>query len=93
LIAKAGGYDKVCDEADKAFARFGTDRLKIFKPKDLLEFPTLSRLGIVDGIWPGFPPKIKVRAGAEPKHYIILIFSTNSLSNAGRPTNNVISSW
>src|SRR2546427_284764 len=63
LIASVGGPSKVCDEASQMFKRFGVStEERFFNASELKDYPTIAALGEVDGIWPGSPPYIKIRA-------------------------------
>jgi hypothetical protein len=78
LIEKAGGSAKICDESDKMFKRFGVSKVRFLKPSELKEYPAISALGKVDGIWPGEPPYIKVRVGPHGRGFVIQIASPSS---------------
>jgi hypothetical protein len=78
LITSAGGPAKVCDEANQMFKRFGVTEVKFFDPADLKDFPALTALGTVRGIWPGSPPRISIRVGTHQDGFFFDIADTNS---------------
>ena len=84
LITKAGGAEKVCEEADKVFYYYGfTNRgashFYIFQDSELTNYLALKALGNVDGIWSGPPDYIKIHVGYRPDGYYIEIVNTNNL--------------
>ena len=85
LITKAGGTGEVCDEAQKIFARFGTSKLKFLYREDLQGYSALPALGKVDGIWPDFPPYIKIRVGNHIKGFQIDIVERKANSGETGP--------
>jgi hypothetical protein len=91
-IVQAGGVAKVCDEADRMFARFGTGQLRFLSDSELNDFPAVTSLGTVDGIWPGNPTYIKVRAGTHLSGFVIQILSTNSSPQREQGSTEVVKS-
>jgi len=85
LISKAGGTGQICDEAQRIFARFGSSKLKIFYRDDLKGCSSLPALGKVDGIWPDYPPYIKIRVGNHIKGFQIDIVERKPNSNGPGP--------
>jgi hypothetical protein len=78
LIAKAGGADEVCKEADQLFHRYPTtNSFYLFQDSDLKDFPAIMSLGRVNGIWSGPPNRIRVRVGTHFDGYAIEILETN----------------
>lgn len=79
LIKNAGGTEKVCAEADLMFSRFGVANMTpFFDPKDsrLTNYPAISSLGWVKGIWPGNPPYILIQIGHHLHGYTIIVVDT-----------------
>jgi hypothetical protein len=70
-LKQAGGSEEVCREAQRLFLQFGTAKLKTFRPDELKDYPTLTRVGKIDGIWPGDPSYIKIRIGNHIKGFQI----------------------
>ena len=81
LIRTAGGSERICDQANEMFRRFGNARMRILRRADLADYPAISALGTVDGIWPGNPPYIKVRVGTQVRGFIIKIADPSSRVN------------
>lgn len=77
LLARVGGANKVCSEADRMFREFGAGKLKFFDAADLKGYPILTALGKVDGIYPDNPACIQIRVGNHLDGYFILIPDTN----------------
>jgi hypothetical protein len=77
LIAKVGGADEVCKEADQLFRRFAVTNVYLFQDSDLKDFPAIAALGQVNGIWSGPPARIMVRVGSHFDGYAINILETN----------------
>jgi len=82
-IAKAGGVKKVCKEANQMFYNYGftnnsPPRFYLFNNSELTNYPTLTAIGNVDGIWTGPPDYIKIHVGTRPTGYYIEIVNTNN---------------
>jgi hypothetical protein len=86
LLANVGP-EKVCEEANQIFGRFGTEKLRFFEKADLTDYPAIAALGKVDGIWPGPPAYIKIRIGTHMDGYIMEIADTNSSAKYEPSTN------
>jgi hypothetical protein len=70
LIAAAGGPTKVCNEADKIFARFGM-KSKFLRSRDLNDCPALDALGREHGVVI-FPPCISIHIGGHNGFFITI---------------------
>jgi len=90
-IQRVGGAVAVCKEADKLFEKFGTDKLTVFSAEDLSACPAITKLGSVDGIWPGGPAYLKIRVGNHLDGYIVQVFVTNGPNSYVGPTGALIS--
>jgi hypothetical protein len=88
LIQKAGGTDKICDEADQIFKKYGTESRPEFDSDTLSDYPAINSLrgrhcwmepesASFTG-WPGSPAMIKVMAGTHFDGYFIDIVPKDS---------------
>jgi hypothetical protein len=93
FLAKAGGSEKVCNEAARLFTRFGGAEVRSLSKEDLRDCPALSALGEfghgVDGIWPFNPTVIKIRFGGHFDGYEIDILDTNSNAKFRESSNTI----
>jgi hypothetical protein len=79
LLTKAGGADRLCEEADQMFNRFGESNLQSFENSELKAYPCIAELGGQVGIFPDNPACLQIRVGNHADSYFILIYSTNNV--------------
>jgi len=75
MLIKAGGPDKIRDEAGAMFVRFGRGKIG-FMSNELGEYPGISSLGIIDCIMPDssdFPAYIKIRVRTHINGFMIAV--------------------
>jgi hypothetical protein len=83
LLAKAGGADEVCKEADQIFQKYGVTNQTFFFDDMLKDYPAVNALGKVDYIMPDEPlisqrAYIKIRVGnVHWDGYMMYIADTN----------------
>jgi hypothetical protein len=85
LIEKAGGTDKVLSEANRAFERRGGKNMLFFSESEKEEYPAMSALGDLTGIWPdnfNMPDRIQIRLGDHFHTQFFLILNTNDTLKA-----------
>jgi|SRR5579862_6152275 len=78
LLAKAGGADRVCEEARQIFQEYGVTNQTFFYDGMLTKYPAVASLGRVDYIMPGPPAHIKIRAGTHLDGFTMKIVDTNT---------------
>jgi len=85
LFKKAGGVDKVNQEAKDVFNRFGTSKITLLSGSNLDSLHAISALGNSVVLYPEsidagkFPPHIEVRFGSHFNTKFIFIFETNNV--------------
>jgi hypothetical protein len=83
MFGKAGGVDKVNQEAKSIFDRFGTSKITVLTISNLNDFPAMTALGNSVILWPEsvdggkVPPHIEVRFGSHFNTRFVFIFETN----------------
>jgi hypothetical protein len=85
MFDKAGGVDKVNQEAKNIFNQFGTSDVKFLTQSNLNSFPAISSLGNSVVLYPEsidtvkFPPHIEIRFGSHFNATTVFIFETNNI--------------
>jgi hypothetical protein len=90
LLAKAGGAEKVCEEASRLLNRFQGVDLKLFYGSELRDFPALTSLGNVDGIWSGPPAYIKIHVQDGHVHGFMINIINSNIADTGEFTNSTV---
>jgi hypothetical protein len=78
LFNKAGGIEKVSQEAKIMLTRFGAEDYKVLTNWELKDFPAISALGnmvAVRGSKSGYPAQIRIRYGNHFRTKFILIYA------------------
>ncbi len=63
LIERVGGSVQVCRETDRLFDLYSKQNYHLLSDEEATNFPALSGLGHVRGVWSGDPSYVSVRHG------------------------------
>ena len=93
MFDKAGGVDKVNQEAKVAFERFGTEKTKSLSGSDSKDFPAISTLGssvVLYGANPSMASEITIRFGTHRNTKFIHIFPLDFDASKAPKSSNVL---